>query len=91
MKIARRFIVRGRVQGVGYRFFAIRAAQRTGVVGSVKNLPDGTVEAIAEGTADAVAEFRAELRRGPAYAQVTAVDESEIKPTGRYQSFDVEY
>jgi len=91
MKIARRFIVRGRVQGVGYRFFAIRAANRLGVVGSVKNLPDGTVEAIAEGTPEAVAEFRAELWRGPSYGHVTTVDESEIKPTGRYKSFDVDY
>jgi len=91
MKIARRFIVKGRVQGVGYRFFAIRAANRLGVVGSVKNLTDGTVEAIAEGTAEAVAEFRAELWRGPSYAQVTAVDESDLKLSGRYKSFDVEY
>jgi acylphosphatase len=91
MKIARRFIVRGRVQGVGFRFFAIRAAHRLGVVGRVRNLPDGTVEAIAEGTPEAVAEFRAELWRGPSYAHVTAVDESEIKPTGRYKSFDVDY
>jgi len=91
MTIARRFIVRGRVQGVGFRFFAIRAAQRLGVVGSVRNLPDGTVEAIAEGTPDAVAAFRAELWRGPSYGHVTAVDESEIKPTGRYKSFDVDY
>ncbi|MFL6215438.1 MAG: acylphosphatase [Blastocatellia bacterium] len=91
MKIARRFIVKGRVQGVGYRFFAIRAANRLGVVGRVRNLPDGTVEALVEGTADVVAEFRAELWRGPAYAQVSAVDETDIKPSGRYQSFDVEY
>jgi acylphosphatase len=91
MKIARRFVVRGRVQGVGYRFFAIRAANRLGVVGRVRNLADGTVEAVVEGMPDAVAEFRAELWRGPAYAEVTAVDESEIKPSGRYQSFDVDY
>jgi acylphosphatase len=91
MQIARRYIVRGRVQGVGFRFFAIRAARRLGVVGNVRNLPDGTVEAIAEGTAEAVAEFRAELWRGPSYAQVTAVDESDLKPSGRYKSFDVDY
>ena len=91
MKIARRFTVKGRVQGVGYRFFAIRAAHRLGVVGSVKNLPDGSVEALAEGSAEAVAEFRAELWRGPAYAHVTAVDEADVKPSGRYQSFNVEY
>jgi acylphosphatase len=91
MKIARRFIVRGRVQGVGYRFFAIRAAHRLGVVGSVRNLPDGTVEAIAEGTPDAIAEFRAELWRGPSYGHVTAVEEFDMKLTGRYKSFDVDY
>jgi acylphosphatase len=91
MRVARRFVVKGRVQGVGYRFFAIRAANRLGVVGRVRNLADGTVEAIAEGTTDAVTEFRAELWRGPAYAAVTSVDESDIKPSGRYQSFDVEY
>ena len=91
MQIARRYIVSGRVQGVGFRFFAIRAARRLGVVGSVRNLPDGTVEAIAEGPAEAVAEFRAELWRGPSYAQVTAVDESDLKPSGRYKGFDVDY
>lgn len=91
MKIARQFIVSGKVQGVGFRFFAIRAAQRLGVVGNVKNLPDGRVEAIAEGTPEALAEFRAELWRGPAYSRVTAIDEADIKPTGRYKSFDVEY
>ncbi len=91
MKIARRFIVSGKVQGVGYRFFATRAAHRLGVAGRVKNLPDGRVEAIAEGTPEAVEEFRAELWRGPAYARVAAVDESDIPPSGRYQGFDVEY
>ncbi|MFL6275956.1 MAG: acylphosphatase [Blastocatellia bacterium] len=84
-------MIKGRVQGVGYRFFAIRAAHRLGVVGSVRNLADGTVEAIAEGTAEAVAEFRAELWRGPSYAQIAAVDEADLKPSGRYKSFDVEY
>lgn len=91
MKIARRFIVSGRVQGVGFRFFAIRAAHRLGVVGRVKNLPDGRVEAIAEGDRNAVAEFRAELWRGPSYSEVTAVEEADIKPAGRYKSFEVEY
>jgi acylphosphatase len=91
MKIARRFIVKGRVQGVGFRFFAIRAARRLGVVGRVRNLPDGTVDATAEGMPEAIAEFRAALWRGPAYAEVTAVDETEVTPAGHYQSFDVEY
>ena len=91
MKIARRFIVKGRVQGVGFRFFAIRAARRIGVTGTVRNLADGSVEAIAEGTPEAVTEFRAELWRGPSYGEVTAVDESEINASGRYTGFDVSY
>jgi acylphosphatase len=63
--IARRFIVKGTVQGVGFRYFAIRAARNAGVDGTVRNLPDGTVEAIAEGSPEAVADFRAALERGP--------------------------
>ena len=89
--IARRFIVKGRVQGVGFRFFAIRAARRLGVTGTVRNLPDGTVEAVVEGEPSAVADFRAELQRGPSYAHVTSVEETQMQPTGRYTGFDVDY
>jgi acylphosphatase len=89
--IARRFIVKGRVQGVGFRFFAIRAARRLGLVGTVRNLSDGTVEAIAEGLPDQMADFRAELARGPSYGHVTSVEEIEMRPGGRYTGFDVEY
>jgi acylphosphatase len=89
--IARRFIVKGRVQGVGFRFFAIRAARRLGISGTVRNLADGAVEAIAEGLPDRVADFRKELARGPSYAQVTSVEETNMQPTGRYSGFDVEY
>ena len=91
MTIARRFIVRGRVQGVGFRYFAIRAARQAGVVGSVRNLADGTVEAIAEGSVESIDEFRAELKRGPSYGHVQRVDEMEMPPTGRYAGFDVVY
>jgi acylphosphatase len=89
MTVARRFIVSGRVQGVGFRYFAIRAARQTGVVGTVRNLPDGTVEAIAEGSQDSVAEFRRALERGPSYGNVLRVDEIEMQPSGRYAGFDV--
>jgi acylphosphatase len=91
MMVARRFIVRGRVQGVGFRYFAIRAARHLGITGTVRNLPDGTVEVIAEGSIDAIQEFRAELERGPAYGRVTAVDEVELQPTGRYADFEVTF
>ena len=88
---ARRFIIRGRVQGVGFRFFTVQAALRAGVVGTVRNLPDGSVEAIAEGAPERLAAFRAEIARGPSYAWVRAVDEQEMQPTNRYRDFDVIY
>ncbi len=88
---ARRFIVKGRVQGVGFRFFAVQAARRAGVTGTVRNLRDGSVEAIAEGSTDKLAAFRFELERGPSFSRVTSVDEQEIQPTNRYTDFEVSY
>lgn len=85
-----RFLVSGRVQGVGYRYFARRAAVRLGLVGWVRNLPDGTVEAVVEGPGEALAAFAAELRKGPAMASVSAVHEAELQeqPTG-LKSFQI--
>jgi acylphosphatase len=91
MKVARRFRIIGRVQGVGYRYFAMRVATACGVAGTVRNLPDGSVEVVAEGKAAAVADFRKQLERGPALSRVTWVDETELEPTGRYKTFDVEF
>ena len=88
---AKRFIIRGRVQGVGFRFFTVQAAMRAGVVGTVRNLPDGSVEAIAEGTLGCLAAFRLEIARGPSFAWVRAVDEQEMQPPNRYRDFDVIY
>ncbi len=88
---ARRFIIKGRVQGVGFRFFTVQAAKRAAVGGTVRNLPDGSVEAIAEGSLGRLAAFRLEIERGPSYAQVTSVDEQELQPTDRYKSFEVVY
>ncbi|HJQ71682.1 MAG TPA: acylphosphatase [Blastocatellia bacterium] len=91
MTIARRFIVKGDVQGVGFRWFTLRAARRLGVVGAVRNLPDGSVEAIAEGSPDSVDSFRRELERGPSHARVRSVDVTELPATGAYREFDVSY
>jgi acylphosphatase len=88
---ARRFIVRGRVQGVGYRYFAVGAARSAGVTGTVRNLSDGSVEAIAEGSPAELARFRQLLEKGPAFSRVTSVDEQELQPTNRYGDFDVSY
>ena len=89
MTIARRFIISGSVQGVGFRYFAIRAAREAGLVGTVRNLPDGTVQAVAEGSPEAMDEFRAALERGPSYAHVSGVAVIEMQPSGRYTEFDV--
>jgi acylphosphatase len=82
--LARRFQVSGRVQGVGYRYFAERAALRLGVAGYVKNLPDGCVEVYALGSAAQVDAFRDALRRGPIPARVDRVEESEAEPLEKY-------
>jgi acylphosphatase len=89
--VARRFLIDGEVQGVGYRFFAMRAAARHQVLGTVRNLPDGRVEVIAEGEREAMDEFKNELAAGPRLALVTEVDETDIPVTGLYRDFRVDY
>ena len=89
MRVARRFIVSGRVQGVGFRWFAESAAAREVLHGWVRNLPDGRVEAQAEGDAEALDRFERALRHGPPAARVEAVDVDAIMPTGRDTGFSV--
>ncbi len=74
--------VRGIVQGVGFRLFTERIAQRLGVAGSARNLPDGRVEVVAEGARPAVEAFVAEVRRGPAGAVVEDVRVEWEPPAG---------
>ena len=90
-RIARRFFISGDVQGVGYRFFAQRAAARHQVVGFVKNLDDGRVEALAEGPAASVEAFKHELATGPRYSSVAHVEEINLDPSGSYSSFRIEH
>ena len=71
----RLYRVDGRVQGVGYRWWARGVARRLGVSGTVRNLPDGSVEVRASGSDDALARLRDELRKGPPDATVTSVRE----------------
>ena len=88
--VARRFLIRGGVQGVGYRFFAQRAAAEHQVVGYVRNEPDGSVEVLAEGPASNVEAFKNELAAGPQWSRVEQVEEITLGPSGRYTSFRVE-
>ncbi|MFQ5746810.1 MAG: acylphosphatase [Gemmatimonadota bacterium] len=68
------FVVRGRVQGVGFRWWTRKEAHRLGLDGSVRNLPSGAVEVHASGSREAVARLEAALRRGPPASVVEAVD-----------------
>ncbi len=87
MRRAKHYLVRGRVQGVGYRYFALRAAERLGVKGFVRNLYNGEVEVHAEADEVALASFKQELERGPRMGRVTEVVESELPVSGLYASF----
>jgi len=71
---ARRFLISGRVQGVGYRDFARRSAKELGVTGWAKNLEDGRVEVHAHGAAETLEEFEGRLRLGPRFSEVRTVE-----------------
>ncbi len=71
----RRYFVSGRVQGVGFRFFAQREADKIGVSGFVRNLEDGRVEVVASGREEQLAQLRAALERGPRFSSVESVVE----------------
>jgi acylphosphatase len=89
-RIARKFFVGGEVQGVGYRFFAQRAAARHQVVGYVRNLDDGRVEVLAEGPAQQVEAFKHELLTGPRFSTVDHIEEINLDVAGFYASFRIE-
>ena len=80
----------GRVQGVGFRWFARQAARDLGLAGRVRNLPDGRVELEAVGGPEALDAFRARLREGPAGARVTDLVEQEISPVPDWDGFVID-
>jgi acylphosphatase len=84
-------VIHGRVQGVGYRWFARRAGDELGLTGRVRNLPDGRVEVLAAGDPDRLADFVARLREGPPAARVTAIHESELSPVPSWEGFDIDH
>lgn len=89
MRVARRYIISGRVQGVGFRYFTQAEAARAGVHGWVRNLPDGRVEIRAEGEADALDTFERQVRQGPRGARVEAVEVDRASPDGRDTGFTI--
>lgn len=90
MAIAQRFYVQGRVQGVGYRDFAQRAARESGVTGHARNLDDGRVEVYAIGTSDQLNGLEARLRQGPRMADVRGVEREEAEML-HYEGFVIKY
>lgn len=88
--IARKYLISGEVQGVGYRYFAQRSSAKHQVRGYVKNLADGRVEVLVEGIAKAVEAFRQDLAAGPAHSRVGQIEELVIEPSGSYSTFRVE-
>ncbi len=89
--VARKFLLSGLVQGVGYRYFVLRAAARHQVLGTVRNLPDGRVEVLAEGDREAMDQFKSDLATGPAMAEITDLEETDLTVTGRFRDFRIDY
>lgn len=81
-------VVRGHVQGVGFRYFARQRAEVHGVSGFVRNRPDGSVEVHAEGGVHALSIFEADLRRGPSFGRVDEASVTSIQPRG-FQGFEI--
>lgn len=85
---AYRFIVSGRVQGVGYRYFALHAAEELKVAGFARNQPDGTVEVVAAGGHTDLDALEARLREGPSFSSVESVERVAIEPPG-HRGFEI--
>jgi acylphosphatase len=88
--IARRYIVRGRVQGVGYRWFVDYEARQLGLAGWVRNNFDGTVEVLAMGSAEQHKALRGKLQAGPRAARVDEVQELPSEPVAGLTTFRIE-
>lgn len=88
--IATRYVVRGRVQGVGFRWFVEREAKTLGIAGWVRNRVDGTVEVFAMGTRERLSQLHSRLRQGPRAARVDEVDVSEAPPDEALKTFRIE-
>ena len=86
----RRFVVRGRVQGVGFRWFVEREAHILGIAGWVRNNTDGSVEVLAQGTRDQLSGLHSRLCEGPRAARVDNVEVAEARPTASITSFRIE-
>lgn len=87
---AKRYLVRGRVQGVGFRWFVEREAHMLGIAGWVRNNHDGTVEVLAQGSREQLSGLHSRLREGPRAARVDSVDVVVAEPTAGLSSFRIQ-
>ncbi len=87
---AKRIIVHGRVQGVGFRYFVQNVGKRLDLVGNVSNAPDTTVDIVVEGEAGRIADFIKQIEKGPSLAWVQRIDVLDIPVQGKYSSFLIE-
>ena len=87
---AYRWVISGRVQGVGFRWFVLRAAQRLGVTGWARNLWDGRVEVMGQGTLSMLHDFQKGLHEGPPLGHVEKVEKSEVtSEVSTFKSFEI--
>jgi len=91
MKEMRILHIEGKVQGVGFRFFATRVARKLGLKGHIQNLRDGAVTATVEGEADKIDEWLNEIREGPRYAEVVEIKQEKKEFSGKLGDFDVKF
>lgn len=91
MKEQRHLRIHGKVQGVGYRFYATRVARRMGLKGWIQNNRDGTVEALVEGEKQNIDDWIEEIREGPRYAEVVRIEQETKDFSGKLPDFDVKF
>ena len=91
MIVAKRLVVSGRVQGVGFRYFVVQAARRLEITGYVRNLRDGTVEIVAEGKPIDVRALEMDVLAGPRYGRVDRIETADSALSGQYLGFDVRF
>ena len=87
----RHFLISGRVQGVGFRYYTHRVAVRLGLVGWVRNLPDGRVEAYAAGPAGTMLEFRQKLETGPGGSVVREIEVRDAPPDPDWTEYEIRF
>lgn len=87
----RGFLLHGRVQGVGFRWWTRKTAERLGVVGSVKNLADGSVRVVARAEKEVLDRFADKLRKGPSMARVESVEEVTCRLPDGIDAFRIEH